>query len=472
MKKIGSLFHIVFVMLALALSAIGQTPINVTTQIGSKSVAQDENFILSFTLTSADNNASFVLPTYKFPELLNFKKQGVSRSKASKSINGQMVNSYTFSQYYEPDKSGNFEINNEWIEVGNQTYRLDPFTIVVSPAIDTEEFTEELLPSELILSSNDPFFVITSNLIKPFVGQGFTLKMSFFVPENNTQEFEFDRNDIQIPALISKMKPKFCWEENFGITTEQIAKVSINKKKYTEYRFFQATYFALQNQKIQIPGLKFRVMSLTRKGLETIKKPIFFTSTPVEIKLRDLPHHPLSGKVPVGNFQLKENISSSNSKTGQPLVYSTSLIGDGNEALWNYKFPESDYFMNFKPISVLTTVAPYQEKMFGNKTDKIQIIPKQPGKFALNHYFNWIYFNAKTEQFDTLISKIVIDVTGNSSDHVLNTDRIEDEVYRGIENKNTLEVSWARWVNWSQLVNLILIFLVIVIAFLVWKKPK
>ena len=268
------------------------------------------------------------------------------------------------------------------------------------------------------------------------------------------------------------MKPKFCWEENFGITTEQIVKVSINKKKYTEYRFFQATYFALQNQKIQIPALKLRVMSLNRKGLEAIKKPIYFTSAPVEIKLRDLPHHPLSGKVPVGNFQLKENVSSSISKTGRPIMYTAILLGDGNGVLWNYKSPESDYFISFVPISVQTTVAPFQEKMFGNKTDKIQIIPKQPGKFALSHYFNWIYFNVKTEQFDTLRSKMVLDITGNSSDHLLNTGQTEDEVYRGIENKKTLDVSWTRWVNWSQLTNLILIFLAIVIAFLVWKKPK
>jgi hypothetical protein len=296
--------------------------------------------------------------------------------------------------------------------------------------------------------------------------------MSFFVPESNTQEFEFDHNDIQIPALISKMKPKFCWEENFGITTERILKVSVNKKRYTEYRFFQATYFALQNQKIQIPALKFRVMSINRKGLEATKKPIFFTSNPIEIKPRDLPHHPLSGKVPVGIFQLKENISSSISKTGQSIMYTANLVGDGNGVLWDNKSPESDYFMNFEPISVQTTVAPFQEKMFGNKTDKIQIIPKQPGKFVMSHYFNWIYFNVKTEHFDTLKSKIVLDITGNSSNRLLNTGQDENEVYRGIENKKTLDVSWAKWVNWSQLVNLTLIFLTIVIAFLVWKKPK
>jgi len=58
MKKLGPVFHIVFVILTLAFSAMGQTPMSVTTQIGSKSISQDENFILSFTLTSAENTSA------------------------------------------------------------------------------------------------------------------------------------------------------------------------------------------------------------------------------------------------------------------------------------------------------------------------------------------------------------------------------------------------------------------------------
>lgn len=471
MEKVGSFFLIVFLLLGQVIGAHGQSNNALTIQIDSKSITKDENFILSFTLTRTENTSES-LPSYKFPDLLNFKKQGVSRSKSANYVNDQLINSYTFSQYYQADKTGSFEISNEFIEVGNQQIRIEPLTVIVSAGVENEEFTEELLPSELLILKNEPFFLIKSNTLNPFVGQGFTIKMSFFVPESNTQEIEFDRNDIQIPLLIAQMKPKFCWEENFGITSEQIIKVSINKKKYTEYRFFQATYFALQNQKIHIPVLKFRVLSISKKGLEAFKKPIYFSSALIDIQLRDLPHHPLSGKVPVGNFQLKENISTSNPKIGQLITYTSSLLGDGNGVLWNYKFPESDYFVNFTPILEQTSVSTTQEKMFANNTEKIQIIPKQPGKFALSHYFNWIYFNVKSEQFDTLKSKIVLEVLGKSSDHLLKTDNTEDEVYRGIESKNTMDVVWSRWINWKQLVNLTLIFLLIVIAFLILKKPK
>ena len=110
--------------------------------------------------------------------------------------------------------------------------------------------------------------------------------------------------------------------------------------------------------------------------------------------------------------------------------------------------------------------------MFGNKTEIIQVIPKQPGKFVLGNYFQWIYFNVKTAKFDTLRSKIVISVVGKSSDNRLSTQQSEGDLYRGIEFKDTLDVVWSRWVNWRQVVNLILLGMSSVIIYLVWKRPK
>ena len=110
--------------------------------------------------------------------------------------------------------------------------------------------------------------------------------------------------------------------------------------------------------------------------------------------------------------------------------------------------------------------------MFGNKTEIIQVIPKQPGKFVLGKYFQWIYFNVKTEKFDTLRSKLTLLVAGKSSDNKLNTLQREGDLYRGIELKDTLDVVWGRWVNWRQVVNLILMGMGAIIVYLVWKRPK
>ena len=78
----------------------------------------------------------------------------------------------------------------------------------------------------------------------------------------------------------------------------------------------------------------------------------------------------------------------------------------------------------------------------------------------------------KIAKFDTLRSKIEISVEGKSSDNRLNTLRGEAELYRGIEFKDTLDVVWSRWVNWRQVVNLILLGMSSVIVYLVWKRPK
>lgn len=185
-----------------------------------------------------------------------------------------------------------------------------------------------------------------------------------------------------------------------------------------------------------------------------------------------LPKHPLSGRVPVGNFQLIEKITTPNPSTGQPIRYTASLVGDGNSILWDSKTVESDYFLDFSTLSTSTSIAPFREKMFGNKTEIIQVIPKQPGKFVLGKYFQWIYFNVKSAKFDTLRSKMAISVEGKSSDNRLNTQQREGDLYRGIEFKDTLDVKWSRWVNWRQLVNLILLGMSSVIVYLVWKRPK
>lgn len=454
-----------------ALQCAGQVKESVVVQVPSKTISVTEPFVISIVFSSpiALNDQS---PTYRFPEIPNLKKQGISRSKSANLVNGQLIQSLTYSQYYEVSVEGNLAIPNVEVEAGQQTLRIDAFILSVSPGqLDTEDpQPAPEIPVELNGKTNEPFFIVSSDLSRPFIGQGFTLKMSFFVPESNGLALEFDQNDVQIPQLIQQMKPRNCWEENFGLTTERILKVKIKGKSFTEYRFFQASYFPLDGREIRIPALRFRVLHLQSKSLE--KTSLYFTSKPVLIRPMSLPKHPLSGRVPVGNFQLIEKITTPNPSTGQPIRYTASLVGDGNSILWDSKTVESDYFLDFSTLSTSTSIAPFREKMFGNKTEIIQVIPKQPGKFVLGKYFQWIYFNVKSAKFDTLRSKMAISVEGKSSDNRLNTQQREGDLYRGIEFKDTLDVKWSRWVNWRQLVNLILLGMSSVIVYLVWKRPK
>lgn len=459
-------------MLSLNQSLMAQSRPEISVQIESKNISTEEDLVIS--LSSAVVANSNEANSFKFPEINFFTKIGISRSKSSNYINGQLVNSFTYSQHYKASNPGIFAIPALEFIYNQQAVKLEAFTVVVTRGINIPKLEENLDLSNLpkdVKATNKPFLLVSSTNYRPFVGQGFTLKFSLFIPENNTDVLNFDRNDVQIPLLIQKIKPVNCWQENFELAEEQVVSVELNKKKYTEYRFFQSTYFALDTSPISIPSLSLRLLKTISGGSELQKQNVYFISPAVFIRPKPLPDKSLAN-IPVGVFNLKESVSQINVRTGQKLIYKASLVGDGNSILWEKQKLDSDFFIDFQQLSSSTTVFPFKDQMFGDNSQKIQIIPKQPGKFALKKYFNWVYFNTKTEKLDTLYSDLVLQVVGKPSDLNLNTHDEVSEIYKGLELTNSFDLSWNRWVNWRQIVNFIIFLLFMVVVFVMWKTPK
>jgi hypothetical protein len=110
--------------------------------------------------------------------------------------------------------------------------------------------------------------------------------------------------------------------------------------------------------------------------------------------------------------------------------------------------------------------------MLGNKTEKILIIPSQPGKFALKSYFNWIFFNTRTATYDTLRSAAVLNVSGQPSDRLLNTQSETMTLYRGLEKLAADKIQGYRWTDWRLIFNVLLGLIVVWLAFLLTKAKK
>jgi hypothetical protein len=454
----------IFIFFWVFLLAFTELRAQATLLVGEKSITLEENFALSFVLKSA--NANVETPTYKFPELPGLRKLGVSRSKATDIQNGEPVYSFTFSQYYQASNPGTLLIPAAEIIVNQQSLKMDGFALQVSASEQKEEIVEETKAQieELFKGQNSVFLALTSTQLQPFVGQGFTLKFSLFIPDDNSTRYSFDRNDIQIPSLIQKIRPKNCWEESFGLQEVKVSKVVYKNKKYTEYRFFQSTYFALDNQKRVIPSVSLQLLKNADK--------VVFSSKPIVIMPKELPNHPLKGKVPVGDFRLIETLSREQVQTGDTVVYVSSVVGDGNSILWDSKLIESDYFLNFFPVGTQSSVYTYGDKMLGNKTEKILIIPSQPGKFAFKSYFKWIYFNTRTASYDTLRSGITLAVSGQPSDRLLNTQSETMLLYRGLEKLAADKVIGYRWIDWKQIFNAFLGLVLLWLLILIIKAKK
>ena len=435
-----------------------------TLLVGEKSITLEENFSLSFVIKST--NSSVETPNYKFPELPGLRKLGVSRSKATEIQNGEPVYFFTFSQYYQASNPGTLLIPSAEVVVNQQSLKLEGFALQINASEQKDVVLEENKAQieELFKGQNSVFLALTTTQFQPFVGQGFTLKFSLFIPDDNATKYSFDRNDIQIPALIQKLRPKNCWEESFGLQEVKVSKVVYKNKKYTEYRFFQSTYFALDSKKIFIPSLSLQLIKNSEK--------VVFSSKPIVISPKELPNHPLKGKVPVGDFRLEESLTRSQVKTGDSLIYVSSVVGDGNSILWEEKLIESDYFLNFIPLGTQSSVYPFGDKMLGNKTEKILIITSQPGKFALKSYFNWIFFNTSKADYDTLRSQVIFEVSGQPSDRLLNTQSETMTLYQGLEKLAAEKVQGYRWTDWRLIFNVLLGLIVVWLAFLLTKAKK
>jgi hypothetical protein len=198
---------------------------------------------------------------------------------------------------------------------------------------------------------------------------------------------------------------------------------------------------------------------------------VVFSSRPLVITPKELPNHPLKGKVPVGDFRLEETVSKTNVNTGDTVIYVSSVIGDGNSILLESKLPESDYFLNFYSAGSQSSVFPFGDKMLGNKTEKMLIIPSQPGKFALKSYFNWIFFNIRTAAYDTLHSDVLLTVSGQPSDRLLNTQSETMLLYRNVEKLAAAKVIGYRWWDWRLIFN-VLLGLILGWLFLLLMKAK
>jgi hypothetical protein len=452
------IFFLLFSLASIELKA------QATLLTGEKAITQDTNFSLSFVIKSA--NASVETPNYKFPELPGLRKLGVSRSKATDIQNGEPVYSFTYSQYYQAPMPGTLLIPPAEVVVNQQSLKMEGFALIISPSEQKEEVVEENKAQieDLFKGQNSVFLAVTSTQFQPFVGQGFTLKFSLFIPDDNVTRFSFDRNDIQIPALIQKIKPKNCWEESFSLQEVKVSKVVYKNKKYTEYRFFQSTFFALDAKQIVIPALSLALLKNAEK--------VIFSSKPFVISPKELPNHPLKGKVPVGDFRLEESLSKNQVQTGDSVLYVSSVVGDGNSILWDSKLMESDYFLNFIPLGTQSSVYPYGDKMLGNKTEKILIIPSQPGKFALKSYFNWIFFNTRTATYDTLRSEANLAVSGQPSDRLLNTQSETMLLYRGVEKLLSDKMEVYHWKDWRLILNVLLGLILVWLVFLMTKAKK
>ncbi|MBN8823039.1 MULTISPECIES: BatD family protein [unclassified Spirosoma] len=405
-----AIFRIFLVLFFLNIAAVyGQVPDNVASvELSASSFPIERPFTISVIIPNSENRV-----TVPFPDIPGFVKTGVTTSMSPSEVSGKTITNQIITQTYQALAPGRFRIPPFSIEINGETVHSVGTVLVVQPSAKSSVPLSTTLASVATTSSDAAFLDIRTAKSSVYTGEGLALTVSFFVADNYPYVLDFKGLDKQIQTILKKIRPANSWEESQPITELKPIPVLIKGKKYREIQLYQSIFFPLSNQSVQIPSV---AIQLTRTrpviGPPTAQlERVLFTSKPLTIKVKALPPHPLRGRVSVGSFRLEEALERQGIQIGQSVRYAFTITGEGNIATIPAptllgETQELDIF----PPEEKHAISHFGNQITGHKTFSYFIVPRQNGQVSLANHFQWIYFDPKTARYDTLRSKVRLQV--------------------------------------------------------------
>ncbi len=446
-----------------------------------------ENQIWTITITVQNDR----LKSYdNFPEIKGFRKRGQSTQSTTNIVNGQISSSQSVIMTYAPSQQGTITVPTFTLRVNDKPVNVPGKKVKVGPPLQqqqrdpfknffdrspTDDFFNEG-DTEFVDIKEDAFLALTTTKEEVYIGEGFNATLSFFVSQDNRAPLQFYELGRQLAEILKKIKPTTCWEENFNIENIEGESVKINGRDYTQYKVYQATYFPLNTETINFPSV----------GLEMIKykvakNPSFFGQNRKEdfkkfytkakrITVKELPPHPLRNAVAVGDYKLDERIRSKELQSGQSAGYNFNIYGEGNISSITKPVTKGDGSFEFYEPNVRQDITRQKNRVTGTKSFDYFMIPKEPGKYDLGDYFQWVFFNPRQEKYDTLKSKLIVNVTGESKKNEAIQSSDVGNFYDKIEfaDNSLHSIKDNQWQNWA--FNGFILVMLTASAYLVLRK--
>ena len=447
-------------------------------RLGKSQIALNEYFTI--TLSIQDGN---IHDSGNFPVIPGFTKAGTSTSTAMRSFNGKVSNEHSITQNYQPSKQGSFQLPPFSITADGKNIRSQGTTIKVGPTLDRSQAQNpfEFNPFEenefdknrdLPQAEADAFFSVQADKTEVWAGQGLTITISFFVSDENQAELNFYEVGSQLSGFTKKIKPSNCWEENFGIEEIQQHRVKINGKGFTEYRIFQSALFPQSPGIWEIPSLKLDMVQTSggffRQGKQEIKS---FASRPLSIRVKDLPEHPMKGKVSVGDFRLEEKPLKAEAVIRQGIAYDFEILGEGNISYIQPPAEVKTSLIDIYPPNSRQLIQRAGGRVTGSKLFSYLLVPKELGDVSAGKSLSWIFFNTRTSRYDTLLPAAVFRVKNSSKAAKSGSAQNEDSFFSLLEKVDDSPVNMAGRKSGSLLwYNLAIALMALVSLLLVFRR--
>ncbi len=384
------------------------------------------------------------------PEFAGFIKGNKTTRHNEVKIDGERVPVHTIVKNFIPIEGGEFLIPAFDLDINKQTVKVESKMIKVMD--DEESFTD----INRTISSAE--FVLECSKREIFVGEGVKIRLSFYLSEGNAANWQFAADiSRQVEAIAKKVKPENTLENRNIISSIPMREEYIKGVRYFVYDIFEAVYYPLNNKEIVIPAL-----SLTMNRGEG--KAVLKSQSQI-IRVKELPSHPQKDKVPVGSLRIRQELNDSKPKsTGKSFDFSIVLEGQGHFNDINLNKPVNDKDFDFYEANV--DISQAKGKVSGSKRFTYKILPKVAGDFNIGSYFNLVYFDIKTRNYDTLRLNERVVVTGETID---TKESFTANIYRGIEELETDSSALNLKRIFKGMANVLLVLMVFVLIF-IWKK--
>lgn len=456
---------VIFFLFLLVTKTLAQEP-QATIELGETSFVIERPFTISVIIPNADSR-----PQIAFPTIKGMIKRGTSTSVTTNTIDGKPVSSQIVTQNYMATAPGQYWLEPFTIRVNNQTLQSGGATLVVrgSASASTPVPAAPKPPRP-----NDAFLSLSASREDVFVGEGFNVKLSFFVAEAYPFQLNFYEVEKQLQQILKRLRPANCWEENTGITELRPIPVTVGGRRFTEYKIYEAFYFPLNRQPIRLPSVSLRMSRIrpgATPGAPARQDYVSFISRTLSVAIRPLPPHPLRDRVPVGQYRFSERISRPNPAIGQSVAYTVRLEGEGNIASLTMPpvavVPALDIF----PPEAKQTIQRGSGAVTGSKTFRYLMVPRLNGNVGLDSLFRFIYFDPRRQQYDTLQSAVTLRVGGLN---LMSEDTVKvglpGSIYTGIEQMNSAVQPLNVYDLIRMMANVVLIVMILGMMYLFWRK--
>jgi hypothetical protein len=360
-----------------------------------------------------------------FPAIKGFIKSDISSGDRQALISGRLTQISQLAQNYRPTKEGVYTIAPFTMTVNGKQISYPGATITVTAASSSTSaydfWSAPDLEPEIEVSREDVFLAVAADRKEIYAGEGINIVIAFYALQSSPYLLKFPDNLFQqLSAVVKKLKPENCWEENFNIGGQILPTVvKIKGKDYQQYKIYQSNYYLNQAGEIELPQISLPLIKL-RPGNYGREEMRNYFSKSLKIRVKPLPSHPLSGKVAVGQFKLEEKISQTTLQTGQSVNYDFQISGQGNFAFLREPDTRRTSALEIYPPNVQQQINRENSRVTGIKKFTYMIIPNEPGTYAMSDYFQWIFFNTEKQTYDTLKPQISIRVEGESKvDHAI-----------------------------------------------------